>query len=235
MAQHLQAVEQLREVEPRTTSETKAMTPMPTANPFSPFHSMSGIAKATNDSMRHEAPDRDRPGLAAGAEERVPVERDVPERGHEPERGDDPDRRPATLADAEGDEVGREQRHRHPERQPPHQRQAVGLHERLEQQVGAVLDRADGRVERLGHDLVDLVGVLGDRAGLRVRTATTAPHSEPTTTPSTSPQYPAPAIASAPSPRSRRSARPPAACADGGSPCAGTAPRTASGARRRPR
>ena len=109
---------------------------------------------------------RERARLAAGAEERVPVEADVVDRGDRrrtPAMSPTAGRQRSPIAEL--DEVVGEQREPEAERRAPHQRQPVGLHERLEQQVGAVLDRADRRVERLRDDLVGAVGVLRDRRG----------------------------------------------------------------------
>src|SRR5690349_17628318 len=81
------------------------------------------------------------------------------------ERLDQDHTRRPLLADPELDEVVREQRDADAERDPPHQVEAVRLLERLEQQVEPVLHPADSRVERLGEDAVDAVGVAGDRPG----------------------------------------------------------------------
>ena len=110
------------------------------------------------------APHRDRPRVAERAEVVVPVVGQVVDRRDQPEHRDDRHRRRPVRADAEVNEVAREQRDAHAERDPPQQRDPVGLDEALEQQVAPVAHGAHGGIHRRRQDLVDLVRVVGDLA-----------------------------------------------------------------------
>ena len=67
------------------------------------------------------------------------------------------------LAEAEADEISREQSKPHPERHRPHEGQPVGLDEGLMELVAPVRDGAHRRIDRLRDHPVDRVGEPGDR------------------------------------------------------------------------
>ena len=100
------------------------------------------------DPELHEARHGQRAVVADRREEDHPVERHLAHGDREPEHLQEHLRLAPPLAEHEADQVGCEQGQTDPERERPHQRQPVGLLERLEQQRGAILDGADGRVDR---------------------------------------------------------------------------------------
>ena len=104
----------------------------------------------------------DRPGVAERAEVGVPVEADLRQGGHHAADLQQLDGRTPLVADAELHEVADEEGQADAERHPPHHPEAVGLEERFAQEVGAVLDRAHGRVQRGLDQPLHAGGELGD-------------------------------------------------------------------------